>query len=56
MADSKESIGAKAWAFLKLPVQIIIGITIAMFVDHFPTKPVIGHLESLSEEEEEKKK
>jgi hypothetical protein len=39
-----------AWSFLKLPVQIVIGVTIAMFVDHFATKPAIGHLESLRSE------
>ncbi len=53
MAGS-EGMAAKAWAFLKLPVQIIIGITIAMFVDHFATKKAIAHLESLAEDKDDK--
>lgn len=53
MADGKEGMLHKAWAFLKLPIQILIGVTLAMFVDHFATKPVIGHLESLIGKDEE---
>jgi hypothetical protein len=45
--EGKEGFLKKAWGFLKLPVQIVIGVTIVTLLDHFVTKPGIHHLESL---------
>jgi hypothetical protein len=43
---------AKIWEFIKLPLQIAIGLFLVSMIDHFVTKPAINSLESLDENED----